>query len=456
MGRLSFLVVLAAAVSFANAFCVDFNSADQCTGTVVGTYFGSRGTGCQTAFTSANSSESVPAPGGSFNVVIQPQSNDSKTGVAFFGQPDCEVLIGFGNVPVCTGIGAWSSFKIISIDEADDQLTNLDPAPILSIPSNATAAVGRGQRLPVPTDMPQDTTGSALNTGPSSTTAAGTSTGKTTAKETTETTTSTTSSEPMMSILGTATPGKLRRRKSPEFSERIVHGSIHQHQGCSYKYHQMAKRAWRGVPVAEWHKAIHKRNTKDHTLPVTSSPSPKRRHARAIDPVGGSSYDASKRSISPHTPGSLEEKSILPAKCNLVRSCLIDTGDNDGFGISEAGPALLSALERLNPNGTNWQFLRDPFVVEVTDDSVQPLGFIYAQTIEHSGVSTCSGSGTESDAFKSALEMGVAGSTVSDMRVDLKLLTGNGVTNSLFVSTRKVGNADMNIHPICEAIEVFD
>ena len=135
---------------------------------------------------------------------------------------------------------------------------------------------------------------------------------------------------------------------------------------------------------------------------------------------------------------------------------MIDSGDKDGFGISDAGPALLSALEDLNLNGTHWQFFRDPFVVEVTDNSMQSIGFIYAQTIEHSGVSTCSDSGSESDAFSSALVMGVAGSTVSDMRVDLKLLTGNGVTNSLFVSTRKAGNTDMRIHLICAAIQVFD
>lgn len=135
---------------------------------------------------------------------------------------------------------------------------------------------------------------------------------------------------------------------------------------------------------------------------------------------------------------------------------MINTGDSDNFGISEAGPALLRALETVNPEGTSWQYLREPFVVEVTDDAAQSLGLIYAQTIEHAGVASCSDSGSESDAFKSALEMGVAGSQVTDMRVDLKLRTGDGVTNSLFVSTRKAGNADMNIHPICQAIQVFD
>ncbi|KAL8695616.1 MAG: hypothetical protein Q9224_003294, partial [Gallowayella concinna] len=147
---------------------------------------------------------------------------------------------------------------------------------------------------------------------------------------------------------------------------------------------------------------------------------------------GGSTTVPSKRGFSPRSLSPLERRAIPPSKCNLVRTCMIDSGDNQGFGIMDAGPALLSAIGQLNSKGDNWQFLRNPFVVEVVDDGAQPLGLIYAQTKEHSGVATCSDSGSEADAFKSALEMGVAGSTVSDMRVDLKLLTGSGVTNTLF------------------------
>ncbi|KAL8929135.1 MAG: hypothetical protein Q9172_000570 [Xanthocarpia lactea] len=445
-----------ASVSLTSAFCVDFNSADQCYGKVVGKYIGSKGPGCQTAFTGVNSSEFIPAPGGSFNVVIKPDSNDGRTGVAFYGQPDCDVLISFGNVPVCTGVGAWSSFKVIAIDEADDELTNLDPAPILSIPSNATEAVGRGDLLSFPTGMPGDVTGTAVTTGKGSETGATTSTQTTTTMTTTDTGTIRTTSEAMMSIMGTTTLENIRRKNSPKIGKRIVHGSIHRHQGRSYKYHQVAARAWRGVPVDEWNEEIHRRDTMDYAAPGKPQQSPARPHARAIGRVRGSNLESSKRRIFPPSSSELKGRSIVLSKCNLVRSCMIDSGDNDGFGISDAGPALLSALGNLSPNGTNWQFLREPFVVEVTDDSMQSIGFIYAQTIEHSGVSTCSDSGSESDAFTSALEMGVAGSTVSDMRVDLKLLTGNGVTNSLFVSTRKAGNPDMRIHPLCAAIQVFD
>ncbi|KAL8858877.1 MAG: hypothetical protein Q9178_004555 [Gyalolechia marmorata] len=452
MVRLSILAAPMASVSLAGAFCVDFNSADQCYGKVVGKYIGSIGTDCQTAFTRVNSSESIPAPGGAFNVVTQPGSNDGGTGVAFYGQPDCEVLIGFGNVAVCTGVGAWSSFKVISINEADDELTNLDPAPILSIPSNATEAIGRGDLLSFPTRMPGEMTGTAV-TGTDSETGAITSTQTTT---TMDRDTIRTTSEAMMSIMGTTNPGSIERNNSPKIGKRIVHGSVHRHQGRSYKYHQVAARAWRGVPVDEWNEEIHKRDTKDYAAPAKRRQSPARLHARAIGHVRGSKIESSKRRPFHPSSSALKGRSIVLSKCNLIRSCMIDSGDTDGFGISDAGPALLSALGNLNPNGTNWQFLRAPFVVEVADDSMQSIGFIYAQTIEHSGVSTCSDSGSEGDAFTSALEMGVAGSTVSDMKVDLKLLAGNGVTNSLFVSTRKAGNADMRIHLICAAIQVFD
>lgn len=206
----------------------------------------------------------------------------------------------------------------------------------------------------------------------------------------------------------------------------------------------------------QWNDKIHKRDTRDHSSSARRSEPPARLHPRAIGPMVDIVPDLSRRAISPRGPSPLQKKAISSAKCNLVRTCMIDSGNNDGFGIIDAGPALLSAVGKLNTDGDNWQFLRNPLVVEVTDDSGQSLGLIYAQTKEHSGVSTCSDSGSEADAFKSALEMGVAGSTVSDMRVDLKLLTGSGATNTLFVSTRKAGNEDMRIHPICEAIQLFD
>ncbi len=425
MDRFSVLTVCASVLSVVNAFCVDFTSGERCTGTVVGKFNGSTGTGCQTGFIKVNSSESVPAPGASFDVVIQPQSNETRSGVAFYGQPDCEVLIGFGNVPVCTGVGAWSSFKVIGIDEADDQLTNLDPAPVLSIPTNATAVVGRGDRLPSPS-------ASALGIG-----------------------TPTTSSDGMMPAMGGNVPGKIRRTNRPNLSKRVAHGSIHHHQGRSYRYHQVAARAWRGVPIEEWNDELHQRDTRDFAMITKRGQSSARHHARAIGPVGGIKKDSAKRGVSSRNSNPLLRRAISPEKCNLVRSCMIDNGNKEGFAISDAGAALLRALEFLNPDGTHWEFLREPFVVEVTDDSLQSLGLIYAQTDEHSGVTSCTEPGNEASVFQSALELGAAGTTVTDMRIDLKLREGEGVTNTLFVSTRKTGSEDMSIHPICQAVQVF-
>ncbi|KAL8951801.1 MAG: hypothetical protein Q9222_002250 [Ikaeria aurantiellina] len=481
MGRLSFFAAAAASISLASAFCVDFNSADQCTGSVVGRFIGTTGSSCQTSFTKSNSSESVPAPGGAFNVVINSEATDKKTGVAFYGNNDCEVLIGFGNVPVCTGVGAWGSFKVINMDEADDQLTNLDPAAVLSISPNATA-VG-SETLSIPSAVLMSTASgntassggyintAASNTQPtagvtgtaSDTTSTGGSTGTATADSYTASgmSTGTASTTPDSIPSGTSTAMSYRKRTAEkvDLSKRVTHGSVHEHHGRQYKYRQIAKRAWRGVPIEQWNDGLHKRDTSDW-IDVSEKRHERtvRRHARAIGPVGGGSPKLSSRGITRRSLSPLEKRAIPPSKCNLVRTCMIDSGDNDGFGIREAGTALLSAVHQINGlAGDNWQFLEQPFVVLVTDSSKSALGYIYAQTRqEHSDVELCSDSGNEADALQSALEMGVAGSMVSDMRIDVKALTGTGVTNTLFVSTRKMGNADMRIHPICEAIQLYD
>lgn len=453
MFKLSVLAISVAIFSFADSFCVDFNSADHCTGTVVGQYKGSGVTGCQSSFQKPNSSEFVPGAGKSSNVIIQPQADDKKHGVAFYGREDCEVLIGFGNVPVCTGVGAWASFQIITIDEADDDLTNLDPAPILSIPPNATETASAGDHLSVVSAMFETVSAPASSTGGAIGSVRSTETGGMS-----QTISATQTGSTMPTSTSTVTSQRKRTLSNTELTRRVAHGSTQTHHGRLFKYHQVAARAWRGVPVDQWNEKIHKRVTRDHSIVrLRNHEQPHRLHPRAIGPVGGSNPENSRHGISPRRPSPLVKKSILPSKCNLVRTCMIDSGDNDNFGINNAGPALLSAVDALNGAGDHWQFLENPLVVEVVDGSGQSLGFIYAQTRqEHSDVESCSDRDNEADAFKSAMEMGVDGSTVSDMRVDLKLLTGTGVTNTLFVSTRKAGNADMRIHPICEAIQLFD
>ncbi|KAL9607028.1 MAG: hypothetical protein Q9167_008020 [Letrouitia subvulpina] len=227
------------------------------------------------------------------------------------------------------------------------------------------------------------------------------------------------------------------KRRDVNAEKRIEHGSVHRTRRGVYKYHQVAARAWRGVPVDQWNDEVHKRRVGgwDETMVQNHLRSFSRRDIRLV-----------------------AARSIPPSKCNLVRSCLIDSGDGAGFGIASAGPQLLSAIRKANAGGgdDDWKFLEDPFVVDVVDGAGKSQGLIYAQTRQHSDVASCSNNGTQSDALASALSMGAMGSSVTDMRVDLKLLSGNGVTNTLFVSTRRAGNSDMSIHPICEAIQIFD
>lgn len=39
------------------------------------------------------------------------------------------------------------------------------------------------------------------------------------------------------------------------------------------------------------------------------------------------------------------------------------------------------------------------------------------------------------------------------MRVELKVMGGTGMKNSLIVSTRSASNTGRRIHPICEAVQ---
>lgn len=134
---------------------------------------------------------------------------------------------------------------------------------------------------------------------------------------------------------------------------------------------------------------------------------------------------------------------------------MVDSGDDLGFSIDNVGSSLLTAIHTLNSAADDWTWLEAPLVIEIVDSQGKTSRYIYAQTLAHSlAVNTCSDQGTERDALQAALVMGVDGTTVSDMRVDLKLLSGTGVTNSLFVSTRSVCTSDTRIHPICEAVQV--
>ena len=424
MGGFRTSLAISTLILLINAFTVDFWSADHCVGSVVGSFEGVVGQGCQTTFSNySDSNNLVKAPGGSFNVVPWPSAKDKKTGVAFYGEPDCKTLIALGNVNICLGVGAYTSFEVIDFSDSELGYTNLEPAPVQNSPMNATMTANPREVL---TDLSSSTASSMSATA----------------------TTSASTSPAMKAPAARLRPKReakhapVPRRSLIENIEQmrngrpLAHGEVRRSAGQSYAFQQVAKRAWRGVPLKEWNTNIHKRNEVD----IASSRSQLSRRGD-----GTSRWDL----------GSLRERAISAANCNMVRSCMIDSGNDPRFTIDDVGAQLLDAVHALNPTQEDWKWLQSPFVVEIVDSTGKSQGLIYAQTLEHSeAVNTCSETGTERDALQAALAMGVDGSTVTDMRVDLKLLSGTGVTNSLFVSTRSVGNSDMRIHPICEAVQV--
>ena len=134
MQNLALISLFAVIVPLANAFIIDFNAADHCVGSTLGTFVGSLGTGCQTQINNAtDSTELFNAPGGLFNVIAHPDhSEDDKTAVAFYSNPDCTLLIGFSNVPSCVGAGAYRSYKIIQLSDAWAGEYNLQPPQVVS------------------------------------------------------------------------------------------------------------------------------------------------------------------------------------------------------------------------------------------------------------------------------------------------------------------------------------
>ena len=404
-------------------------------------------------------------------MVPWPSANDKKTGVAFYGEPDCKTLIALGNVNICLGVGAYTSFEVIDFSDTELGYTNLEPAPIQNLPTNATKTANPKQKL---TDVASAVTVPSTGVVPTTTGLASTMTSSTLStsltsspitSQTSSPTTSFLSSSIASSISATATTSaststamkapaaRLRREREAKralaprssLSDNIdqmrngklmAHGEVRRSAGETYVFQQIAKRAWRGVSPKEWDASIHRRNEVD----IVSSRSQ----------VSRRSDDTSRRDLGP-----LRERAIPTTNCNMVRSCMIDSGNDPKFTIDDVGAQLLDAIHALNPTQEDWTWLQKPFVVEIVDSTGKSEGLIYAQTLEHSeAVNTCSDVGTERDALQSALAMGIDGSTVTDMRVDLKLPSGTGVTNSLFVSTRSVGNSDMRIHPLCEAVQV--
>ena len=436
---------------------IDFNSADHCAGSIVGQFEGEKNDHCQTQYGSAgDSNQLLPVFHSAFNAVIQP-SNETQHGVAFYGEEICETLVALGNVKTCLGLGVAKGFKIIDIaaNSLPWDAFNLEPTRYVNSP-NATETYKSGDVLTETALQPTMNAGTLTGSGTQ-----GTMTGTVTAPAGGPATAPTggTTSAMAPSSTHTLSPYKNKRAANarpapaPEPASidhvlgggRIEHGAVRRTNTGFHKYQQVAKRAWRGVPLDQWDDKIHKRSETDWSVP-----SVRRRSSKSKRGPGFSSKPLS----------TLENRAIPPTLCNLIRTCMVDSVDDGLFNINMAGTSLIDAVRKLNTaNDKDWTFLNNPLIVEVQGESGECVGYAFAWTKNHNLVAnTCSDFGTERDVLEAALAQGVDGTTVSDMRLDLKLLSdtslGAGLTDVLWVAARSVENVDHGINPLCAAIEV--
>ncbi|KAG8531864.1 uncharacterized protein KY384_003500 [Bacidia gigantensis] len=404
--------------------------------------------------------------------------------IAFYGQQDCETLVAVGNVDTCLGLGHWSSYKVLTLEEADDQLTNLDGAELQSLSVNATVTASSGQGL-------------------SSETASATGT-------TTAATTMTTSAPMMRRERRERTERKTKREvedrearekdgKTKKKRGRISHGDTMEFNGRQYRYHQLSARTWRGVPIERWDAGLHKRNTQPlphhRSRPLSHEQQHQQRSSFPSRDADIALLSPDSATSAPETSGLRKRAGIDATKCNLVRSCALKTPSSANFLIRDVGDDLMTSIATHSADGNDWTFLEHPFVVEIMNTEGGSEGYVYAQTENHSDVKDCatadgamvkrqdsttttavngtqpqsqkstttttvSGDGNhERQILTSALIEGVGGSEVSDLRVDLKInsLGTDGATNSLFVSTRSAGTGEKEgvIHVACIGVEVF-
>lgn len=421
-------IAIAALFSTTNAFTLDFNSGDQCSGATIGEFVGTVGSGCQTHFFNVSDSNIlIPVEGGSDNVLITPNvklnPNDKTSVVAWYGEADCQTLIALGNVPVCLGVANYESFKVIHITEfgftyfekppnATETATNRE---VLTEPGAVFTSASRAPPRPATTSGKSSAVSAPVSSAPPP-----------------PATTSARSGKMRRYISNKGVVAKRSQSTQAEHmtnAKRMTHGAIHSAAGQEWKFQQIASRVYRGVNPATWNDNIHKRSFADLEAPF------------------------SQRALSP-----LQPRALSDANCNFVRTCVVDSGDSPTFNIASAGAPLLSAVHKLNTANTDdWSYLQSPLVVEVVNDSGKLEGYIYAHTLQHSeNVNTCSKQATQRDVLQAALVQGIEGSRVTDMQAALQVKAPQpaGETNLLFVSTRSAGNKDMSIHPVCEAVVV--
>lgn len=226
--------------------------------------------------------------------------------------------------------------------------------------------------------------------------------------------------------------------------KKMEHGDIKRSfDGEVYKFQQVAKRVWTGVPLHEWDEKIHKRSDIDLGLPVS------RIRRRSVS----AKRDDASPGFSKRTYSTLEARVIPNDRCNLVRTCLVDNGDGGTFNIDSNGEALLSAIDNMNsPADDDFYFLWiNQLVVEIIDEAGAIQGYIYAHSQYNNNRShQCSSDNTQRGTVASALAQGAAGTMATDMRVDLVTTD----TDSLWISTRAITNKDDNIYVLCQAVAI--
>lgn len=409
------------------AFKVDFFKDKECKDTT-GSVSVPKGV-CLTTFSSEGQEKDLtPNNGQPFLAKVNHDVSDTaESGVAFYGLKDCYRIIGFSNVPSCLGAGNYAAYKAMELDDADkDQQRILEPDPTVQV--DYVAPAGK---------VPLDKAG--------------------------------TPAKPVRkrSTAGDKARNEPHTKRDANLEPRVAkeglsHGDETTVQGVPHRWHQVGKRAFRGIPVHKWDDKLHKRNAEPH--PQFDAENPPNRPSVQRRQHNSPSHPHHPRANS--APPFLMPRALKEGgDCELIRTCLIANPESQFLPIAEIADEFLAALTTYNPPGTDWKFLRQPFAIEFTDpdDPAKTAGFAMAQAVvnadEEEDLALCVDEGGQRAALKEVLMAGVGDTKITDLRADVRIKGQDGrpvTTQSLFVSTRSAGNKNREIafRPICEAVSV--
>jgi hypothetical protein len=143
-----------------------------------------------------------------------------------------------------------------------------------------------------------------------------------------------------------------------EQSDRLVasthalarqHGAISNHQGQTYKWHQVTEGAWRGIAPEDWDDNIHIKN--DTVIKYSET-----------DPMDFS-MSSPNTALSLHDPGCLAKRNLLFATCGFLRTCVLGVTDATAYSYSIVGNAFINKVLSLGSSVASvsaadlWAFL---------------------------------------------------------------------------------------------------